>query len=626
MKKIIFAAFISLTIIIGAGHAVQAGIIGPQLNAVLQSLEPDAEVAVIISLADKVDPGQFKEPNKGLRRAAIVQALQDKANATQGPLNVLLKGKGAGRIKQLWIINGMAATVKAGDIADLAGRPEVEKISLDGKINAPQPAAASAGTPEWNIDAIQAPLLWNAGFAGSGVVVASMDTGVDYNHTDLSTKWRGGSNSWYDPHGEHPTPYDKTGHGTQVMGVIVGGGATGTAIGVAPDARWIAVKMYNDAGSASYSVIHQGFQWLLDPDGNPGTDDAPDVVNSSWGYDGMLVNQCFPEFRPDIQTLKAADIAVVFSSGNSGPGLSTSESPANYPESFAAGAVDETLAIAYFSGRGSSACDDTIYPEVTAPGVYVKTADLTFGGVFPNSFVYATGTSIAAPHVTGAMALLAGAFPDATVSELEAALKNAAVDLGATGAENIYGFGMVDVMASYDLLDQGSGTCTDADNDGYIAAGDCAAQLDCDDNDATVYPGAPENRFDGIDQDCNGYDLTIDIIKAEYTVDSGSLAVEATSDLGSNANLELDGYGAMKWNRKRAKWSITVAPAGGDPGSIIVSGIEGSWSGDTTLISDGGDTGGSEGKGKTCTDGIDNDGDGQVDCGDSDCSRNKVCR
>jgi bacillopeptidase F len=590
-------------------------------------LEPDAEVAVIISLADKVDPGQFKEPNKGLRRAALVHALKGKATATQGSLNAFLKGKGAGRLKQLWIINGLAATVKASVIADLAKRPEVEKISLDGTISAPQPAAASAGTPEWNIDAIQAPLLWNSGFTGSGVVVASMDTGVDYYHTDLSGQWRGGSNSWYDPHGEHSTPYDKSGHGTQVMGVIVGGDATGTVIGVAPDAQWIAVKMYNDAGSASYSVIHQGFQWLLDPDGNPGTNDAPDVVNSSWGYDGMLVNQCFSEFRPDIQVLKAADIAVVFSGGNSGPNSSTSESPANYPESFAAGAVDETLAIAYFSGRGSSACDDTIYPEVTAPGVYVKTADLSFGGVFPNAYVYATGTSIAAPHVSGAMALLAGAFPNATVSELESALKDAAVDLGPAGPENTYGFGLVDVMAAYSLLDQGSsGTCTDADGDGFNAEAGCGQ--DCNDNDPFIYPGAPEIKHDGIDQDCNGYDLTIDIIKIDYAAKRDILTVEATSALGQDAGLELTGYGPMSWDRKKAKWKITVRGAGGDPGTVTVSGIEGTETAEnaSTASAAGDEPVGVEGKGGTCSDGIDNDGDGLTDCADPGCSKNKACK
>ena len=622
-KSILLIIIMSLAVVFGAGQAIQAGTISPELKAVLQSLGPDGEVAVIVSLADKADLKEIKDLDKAQRRSKIIKALKDKSDKTQKDLKNFLKQKNAKKVVSFWIFNGLAATTNASVIAELASRPEVEKIRLDGTISAPQPAAASAGTPEWNIDAIQAPLLWNSGFTGSGVVVASMDTGVDYNHTDLSGQWRGGSNSWYDPNGEHATPYDKSGHGTQVMGVIVGGDATGTVIGVAPDAQWIAVKMYNDAGSASYSVIHQGFQWLLDPDGNPGTNDAPDVVNNSWGYDGMLVNQCFTEFRPDIQVLKAAEIAVVFSGGNSGPNTSTSESPANYPESFAAGAVDETLAIAYFSGRGSSACDDTIYPEVTAPGVYVKTADLTFGGVFPSAFAYATGTSIAAPHVSGAMALLAGAFPNATVSELESALKDAAVDLGAAGPENTYGFGLVDVMAAYSLLDQGSGTCTDADGDGFNAEAGCGQ--DCNDNDPFIYPGAPEIKHDGIDQDCNGYDLTIDIIKADYAANRDILTVEATSALGQDAGLELTGYGPMSWDRKKAKWKISVRGAGGDPGTVAVSGIEGTENAPTA--SDGGDEPvGVEGKGGTCSDGLDNDGDGLTDCADPGCSKNKACK
>ena len=90
--------------------------------------------------------------------------------------------------------------------------------------------------------------------------------------------WRGGSNSWYDPYGQHPAvPTDMSGHGTWTMGVMVGGDAGGTSLGVAPEAQWISVKIFNDQGGATATAIHLGFQWLLDPDGDPATPDAPDV-------------------------------------------------------------------------------------------------------------------------------------------------------------------------------------------------------------------------------------------------------------------------------------------------------------------------------------------------------------
>lgn len=88
---------------------------------------------------------------------------------------------------------------------------------------------------------------------------------MDALHPDLAASWRSGPNSWFDPNGEHSTPYDANGHGTQTMSLMAGGDFGGTAIGVAPGAWWIAVKIFNDADVASLSVIHQGFQWLLDP-------------------------------------------------------------------------------------------------------------------------------------------------------------------------------------------------------------------------------------------------------------------------------------------------------------------------------------------------------------------------
>ncbi len=172
------------------------------------------------------------------------------------------------------------------------------------------------------------------------------------------------------------------------------------------------------------------------------------------------------EFQPDIQALKASEIGVVFSAGNGGPNASTSESPANYPESFAVGAVDETPAIHFKSSRGPSACDGGgIYPELVAPGVNVLTTDLTFGGRYPDSYVTVTGTSIAAPHVAGAMGLLLSAYQSLSIAEIETALTTTALDLGDDDPDNTYGNGLLDVMAAYNLLKQTQPQAPIANND-----------------------------------------------------------------------------------------------------------------------------------------------------------------
>ncbi|MCD6706871.1 MAG: S8 family serine peptidase [Thiobacillus sp.] len=432
-----------------SGAGAQVAPIGPDLAAELAVSGPQDEIAVIVSLADRVDPRLYEVADRSRRDTRLVGALMEKAAATQATYRVFLQNNGARQFRELWVINGFAVTARASVIRQLASRPGIELIRLDSTLEAPVTTSGTAAPPEWNLNAVRAPELWSLGFTGSGVVVANMDTGVDPNHPDLSAKWRGGDNSWYDPHGEHATPYDPAGHGTQTMGIMVGGAAGGTAIGMAPDARWIAAKLYNDAGYANYSDIHLAFQWLLDPDGDLGTVDAPDVVNASWGLTGTT-GQCITEFATDIDVLKAAGTAIAFAAGNDGPSPLTSLSPANNPPGFAAGAVDADLAIASFSSRGPSACDGTVYPELVAPGVNVNTADLSFGGLALYAVV--SGTSYAAPHAAGAMALLAEAFPSASIGQIEAALTASAQDLGVAGEDNSYGYGLADVEAAYRQL------------------------------------------------------------------------------------------------------------------------------------------------------------------------------
>ncbi len=185
------------------------------------------------------------------------------------------------------------------------------------------------------------------------------------------------------------------------------------------------------------SRIHAGFQWLLDPDHNPETDDAPDIVNNSWGFDDdpNLCNDLSKEFQDDIQAMKAAGMVVIFAAGNTGPEAGTSTAPANYPQSFAVGSVgtfSSPALISSFSARGPSACDATIYPEVVAPGFQSWTSDLTTGGVIPDSYIMVSGTSFSAAHASGVMALLLSAFPEALSAVLETTLKQSATDLGDT--------------------------------------------------------------------------------------------------------------------------------------------------------------------------------------------------
>ena len=252
-------------------------------------------------------------------------------------------------------------------------------------IMAPGVTTSDAGpAPQPNVAVINAPALWALGYRGDGVVVASMDSGVDATHPDLAARYRGGAGSWFDPYGQHAGPFDRTGHGTMTMGVMVGGSASGSAIGVAPGATWIAAKIFNDAGVATSTAIHQSFQWLLDPDADPLTADLPAFVNESWA---LGAPGCNLEFEPDLQAMVAAGITPIFAAGNYGPAGGSSPSPANNPSAFAVGAIDDTSAILSSSSRGPTSCGRTTtvtYPAVVAPGGQAGIRRPALRGVSPS--------------------------------------------------------------------------------------------------------------------------------------------------------------------------------------------------------------------------------------------------
>jgi subtilisin family serine protease len=417
----------------------------PRVRRAISQAAPGTFLSVIVTLRDRADlTGLPRRP--GLRSKEVIQRLDEVADRSQAGLRTRLGSWRADgsvrRFTPFWIIDGIAVQGTPAVVAAIAARPEVLSVTLD-----ENEAMLADAAPEPNVALVNAPSLWNHGFRGEGIVVASLDTGVDVTHPDLSGSWRGGSNSWFDPYGQHPTtPMDLNGHGTSTMGVIVGGSAGGTAIGVAPGATWIAAKIFNDSGAATTSGIHAAFQWTLDPDGNPATADAPDVVNDSWASSNP---GCDLTFQPDLQALRAAGILPIFAAGNGGPSPGSSFSPSNLPEAVAVGATDNSDVIAGSSSRGPASCGGStdVFPDVVAPGVGIRTTERF------ELYTVASGTSMAAPHVTGAIALLLQAFPGTSPANQQAAIQAAAVDLGDPGPDDVYGHGRLDVSAAYGWLE-----------------------------------------------------------------------------------------------------------------------------------------------------------------------------
>lgn len=416
----------------------------------LSGLQADEAITVIVQLRQKASLPNGRGLGRAERLSRVIEALTLTAEKTQGSIKKLLDDrKSDGRVKEyssFWIFNGFSVTATSDAIQELARHPDVLLITPDQIDVVPASVSFALTNSEPNISLVNAPALWSMGYTGQGVVVASMDSGVSLSHADLAGAWRGGSNSWYDPYGQHPNPTDLSGHGTWTMGVMVGGDSGGSSIGVAPGAQWIAVKMFNDAGTSTATAIHQGFQWLLNPDGDPLSADAPNVINNSWSF---AYPGCYLDFEPDLQALRAAGILPVFAAGNGGPSANTSYSPANNPSAFAVSALKNNgTTIFGLSSRGPTTCGGStgVFPELTAPGQNIRTTDS--GGFYTS----ASGTSFSAPHVAGGLALLLSAYPNLSMEFQEQALKFSAVDLGASGPDDVYGYGRLDLLGAYQWL------------------------------------------------------------------------------------------------------------------------------------------------------------------------------
>ena len=450
--------------------------VSSRLQEALNKANPGDYIKVLVLLRSQVDLASLdqqlydQKSTMQQRVYQVITALKQNAENTQGSLRSYLEGKLESSevftFEAFWISNMFMVEAKPNVIYELMNRLDVAETDLDAFLELDRPEEVKdyvdgIESVEPGVKIINAHLLWAQGITGQGRIVMNIDTGVHPNHPALNFKWRGNhvpsNQAWFDPGGGTTTPSDCDGHGSHTMGTMNGWSpTTGDTVGVAPDAEWIAAKTICSSPHTSNSVA--AFQWAMDPDGNPLTiSDMPDAISNSW-YDPDVTNECSGIYKTTLDAVEASGIAVVFSAGNNGPGTSTITKPKNINTNdvnvMCTAAIDGALyiggntnPIASFSSRGPSLCGGTgsllIKPEVSAPGVNVRSSGSSTG------YTVLSGTSMASPHVAGAVALLKQFAPNLTGRQILEALYNTAVDLGAAGEDNSYGRGLIDVYAAF---------------------------------------------------------------------------------------------------------------------------------------------------------------------------------
>jgi subtilisin family serine protease len=451
------------------------GEISPGLASKLSGLKADESVTCLVVMREQVNTAElnskldFQKATRKARHQRLLAALKDRAERSQSQLiDYLRQSSVDGSVQELesfWITNAILVTASREKIEKIASFPGVEVLYENYPISLVEPVLVqkSSGNNlerEKVLSAIGARQAWEMGYTGKGRLVCSFDTGVDGDHPALLSNWRGSNSgstaaSWFDPLGSS-FPQDFKGHGTHTMGVMAGISESDT-IGVAFDAQWICAAVIDRGVSVTQTIanILAAFEWAVDPDGDPGTiDDVPDVINNSWGVPPGYFAPCDQTFWNAIDNVESAGVAVIFAAGNEGPNASSMRIPADRTSSptnsFSVGAIDALsfgYPVANFSSRGPSGCDNqTVKPEVCAPGVGI------YSCFKDGEYRTMSGTSMAAPFVSAAVAILRQYNPDATVEQIKQALLESCADLGPEGEDNSYGRGLINIKRALEIL------------------------------------------------------------------------------------------------------------------------------------------------------------------------------
>jgi subtilisin family serine protease len=413
---------------LGMSHTAVAGQVDSALAASVR-LSPHGVMRVIVQLDGEKPMGTYLPALQSLPRSARPGKLKSLMLADYQTIAQKIAPKlaaiNAREVHALWLTHSMLVEVPRNQVTTLAALPGVKQVGADLSLRSAQrsginmlplakeralaEAAAAAGKPAptpkkvapsrpyhsatdalasgeplslpAHYLAMDVPAAWQSGARGKGVTVAIVDSGVDPRSTAIAQGYRARPGDWFDPYGERTAPTDIEGHGTYVAGLLVGDVVSSNTepvesvpTGVAPEAKWIAARIFDDGGRGSISAIQRIYQWVLDPDGKPETADAPDIVNNSWGLP-QTAGHCDLTMSRAIDALRAADIHVVFAAGNDGPNDNTSLSPANNPGVISVGALQGNGEASRRSSRGPSACGNAAYPTLWTAGENLPALD-----------------------------------------------------------------------------------------------------------------------------------------------------------------------------------------------------------------------------------------------------------
>jgi subtilisin family serine protease len=443
---------------------------------------PEAEQGFMVYLKAQADTSNSIS-DWNLKGEYVLRQLETVANSTQPGLMSavasLQSDNKVTRVTQFTIMNAIFVHGTLDAARQLGRRHDVAIIEPEHRYSLHKEESSTAveaaiekaqaqnipNTVELGVNYVHAPQVWAMGYRGQGVVVANIDTGVDYLHPALNRQYRGnlgGGNydhnyNWYDTRLDAPrqnVPYDDDSHGTHTMGTTVGEDASLTnQIGVAPGAKWMAAKVFPNGGSSGNEELNVAEDFMLAPwdlnKQNRRPDLRPQVINNSWGdsecwnTDSWFVTQAWID----------AGIIPSFSNGNSGSAAGTVGSPGGYPFLIGTGAISASSGnIASFSSRGPSCFGGVIKPDVVAPGVNVRSS-------FPNNTYGAiSGTSMASPHNAGVMALMLSVNPSLTYTEVTGILTRTTFFNPSWGVKpnNNYGWGLIQADAAVDMVMHGA--------------------------------------------------------------------------------------------------------------------------------------------------------------------------